>query len=441
MIEDSLFGRRDRDKVLPESAVPLAERVRPTDFSEFLGQEEILGKGAPLRSLIENDNLPSMIFWGPPGCGKTTLARLIAKKTGRVFESLSAVTAGVADVRRVTTLARRRGPGRTILFIDEIHRFNKAQQDALLPYIEDGTITLIGATTENPSFEIIPPLLSRCKVFVLQALKDEEIEKVIKRALVDERGLRNRYELDERGMVFLVRYADGDARRALNLLEMAANATGGSKIKAETLYEMAQKPALLHDKDGDYHYDLISALHKSIRGSDVDASLYWLARLLEAGEDPLYVARRLVRAAAEDIGLADPFALVLATSAYHATHFIGMPEANCILAETVIYLAAAPKSNSAYKAYNSAAKAALNLGQLPVPLHIRNDPTPLMRKLGYAKGYKYPHSFPGHVVKQSYLPKQLGRVSFYHPTEQGQERKLKERWEQIRKYLRGEQDA
>jgi len=437
----NLFDPSSEQDRHQKGKVPLAERMRPSDFSEFLGQEELVGEDAPLRRLIEQDRLPNIIFWGPPGCGKTTLARLIAKKTGRVFEALSAVTSGVADVRRVVATAKRRPKGRTILFIDEIHRFNKAQQDALLPHLEDGTLTLIGATTENPSFEVIPPLLSRCKVFLLHPLEEEHIRTLIEKALVEERGLSGRCFLDEEALSFLVRYADGDARRALNLLEMAADATDNNRITVAILKDVAQRPTLLHDKSGDYHYDLISALHKALRGSDVDAALYWLARLLEAGEDPLFVARRLVRAAAEDIGLADPFALVLATAAYQATHFIGMPEANCILAEAVIYLATAPKSNSAYTAYSSAANAVHKFGQLPVPLHIRNDPTPLMRQLGYAKGYKYPHSFPDHIVKQTYLPNKLKDMRFYRPSEQGREAKIAQRWEHIRRFLRGESDA
>ena len=431
-----LFGESNK-----EDRVPLAERMRPRDFSEFLGQKELVGEDAPLRRLIEQDRLPNIIFWGPPGCGKTTLARLIAKKTGRVFEALSAVTSGVGDVRRIVAAAKRRPKGRTILFIDEIHRFNKAQQDALLPHLEDGTLTLIGATTENPSFEVIPPLLSRCKVFVLHPLQEEHIKTLIEKALVEERGLGGRYHLDNEALSFVVRYADGDARRALNLLEMAADSTNNGRITVAVLKEVAQRPVLLHDKSGDYHYDLISALHKALRGSDVDAALYWLARLLEAGEDPLFVARRLVRAAAEDIGLADPFALVLATAAYQATHLIGMPEADCVLAETVIYLATAPKSNSAYTAYSAAANAVHKFGQLPVPLHIRNDPTPLMRQLGYAKGYKYPHNFPEHIVKQPYLPQKLKNMRFYRPSEQGREAKIAQRWERIRRFLRDEADA
>jgi len=431
----ALFADGEKD----DAHAPLAERMRPRSLDEFLGQRELVGPDGPLRRLIEADSSVSMIFWGPPGCGKTTLARIVAATTGRRFESLSAVTAGLAEVRRIIAAARARGRGKTVLFVDEIHRFNKAQQDAFLPHVEDGTVIMMGATTENPSFEVIAPLLSRCKVFVLSRLEREDLLEILRRALSDERGLAGRFSLSEAAADFVADWADGDARRALNLLEAGSEVAarlGSDEIDLKTLEAVAQRRALAHDRSGDSRYDLISALHKSLRGSDVDASLYWLARLLEAGEDPLYVARRLVRAAAEDVGLADPMALVVAASAYQAAHLVGMPEADCILAEAVIYLAAAPKSNAAYTAYGAAAKAVAESGQLPVPLHIRNAPTRLMRRLGYAEGYKYPHSFPQHIVAQRYLPDELGNPVFYRPTEQGREARTAERVRRNRELLR-----
>ena len=422
---------------------PLAARMRPRTLEEFVGQEHIVGPGKLLRRAIETDKLfSSIILWGPPGTGKTTLAMIIANTTKSHFAAISAVMAGVADIRRLVAKAKeRRGMygQRTIALVDEIHRFNKAQQDAFLPHVEDGTVIMMGATTENPSFEVIAPLLSRCKVFVLSRLEREDLLEILRRALSDERGLAGRFSLSEAAAEFVADWADGDARQALNLLEAGSEVAarlGSDEIGLKTLEAVAQRRALPHDRSGDSRYDLISALHKSLRGSDVDASLYWLARLLEAGEDPLYVARRLVRAAAEDVGLADPMALVVATSAYQAAHLVGMPEANCILAEAVIYLAAAPKSNAAYTAYGAAAKAVAESGQLPVPLHIRNAPTRLMRRLGYAEGYKYPHSFPQHIVAQRYLPDELGDPVFYRPTEQGREARTAERVRRNRELLR-----
>ncbi|MCX7703334.1 MAG: replication-associated recombination protein A [Planctomycetota bacterium] len=436
-----LFDSGDRER--KEEIVPLAERMRPTSFTEFFGQQHILGEFAPLRRLIEADRVPSIILWGPPGCGKTTIGYLIANLTKKRFVALSAVTASISDIRSIVEEAKHYPKGSTLVLIDEIHRFNKAQQGALLPHIEDGTLILVGATTENPSFEVIAPLLSRCKVYQLRKLTEEEVSSIIRNALVDSRGLRGRFSLEPDALTYICAYADGDARIAMNLLEMAASCAETENrpvISANDIKNIAQKKTLLHDKEGDYHYDLISALHKSIRGSDVDASLYYLARMLEAGEDPLYVARRLVRAAAEDIGMADPNALTVTTSAFTATHFVGMPECDCILAEAVIYLATAPKSNSVYKSYAAAADAVSQFGQLPIPLHIRNSPTKLMEELGYAKGYKYPHSFAGHIVAQRYLPPQLDGKRFYEPTDEGFEKRVKERLERIRKVLDGKSD-
>lgn len=396
-----------------------------------------MGEGKVLRKAIEQDQLPSLIFWGPPGSGKTTLAFVIANITKSHFSPMSAVTAGVADLRKVVEEAKsRRGMygQRTILFIDEIHRFNKAQQDAILPYVENGTITLIGATTENPSFEVISPLLSRCRVFTLNPLTDEEIALIIRRALEDEeRGLkRMKVELSEDALAHLLRMSSGDARVALNALEMAASATtpdgsGRRHIGLEAIEDAFQHRALLYDKSGEEHYNLISALHKSLRSSDPDAALYWLARMLEAGEDPLYIARRLVRFASEDIGLADPQALVQATSAQQAVHFVGMPEANLALAQAVVYLATAPKSNSLYKAYSQAKEDVEKTRTYPVPLHLRNPETSLMRELGYGKGYKYAHDFPGHFVKQQNLPDALKGRRYYYPSDQGFEKEIEKR--------------
>jgi len=425
-----------------EREAPLAARMRPRSFDEFVGQEHLVGEGRVLRKSIEADQLVSMIFWGPPGSGKTTLARIIAKMTRSHFSPISAVTAGVADLRRIVDEAReRRGMHgqRTILFIDEIHRFNKAQQDAILPFVEDGTITLIGATTENPSFEVISPLLSRCRVFTLDSLTNDQVRVIVQRAISDEeRGLgKLRVELEDQALEHLVVMANGDARIALNALEMAALATepdesGRRYISLPIIEDALQHRALLYDKAGDQHYDLISALHKSLRGSDPDAGLYWLGRMLEAGEDPLYVARRLVRFASEDVGMADPQALVVAMAAQQAVHFVGMPEGNLALAQAVVYLATAPKSNSLYKAYSKVQQDVRRTRNDPVPLHLRNPVTGLMRNLGYGKGYKYAHDFPGHFVKQQNLPPALEGQRYYVPSDQGYEaevgRRLKGWW-------------
>ena len=427
----------DADNLVAESKqadLPLAARMRPGNFTEFTGQEHLIGENRVLRKCIESDNLPSLIFWGPPGSGKTTLAYVIASVTNSHFTSLSAVSAGVTDLRRVVNEATQRRKlyqQHTILFIDEIHRFNKAQQDVILPFVENGEVIFIGATTENPSFEVIAPLLSRCRVFTLNALTDEDIRTIIKRAVEDqERGLgKFNIMLDDEAMNHLVVVSNGDARTALNTLEMANNATiagadGYRRINLETIEEALQHRALLYDKSGDQHFDLISALHKSLRGSDPDASLYWLGRMLEAGEDPLYIARRLIRFASEDVGMADPRAIMVAVAAQQAVHFIGMPEGNLSLAEAVIYLATAPKSNSLYSAYSRVQTDIERTRNDPVPMHLRNAPTGLMKQLGYGKGYKYAHDFPGHFVEQQNLPASLKGKRYYVPSDQGFEKEI-----------------
>ncbi|MCL0050535.1 replication-associated recombination protein A [Dehalococcoidia bacterium] len=420
-----------------EREAPLAARMRPRCFAEFVGQEHIVGEGRVLRKAIEQDLIPSMIFWGPPGSGKTTLAFVIAAVTSSHFSPISAVSAAVADLRRVVEEAKtRRGMHgqRTILFIDEIHRFNKAQQDAVLPHVENGTITMIGATTENPSFEVISALLSRCRVFTLNMLTDEQIGLIIQRALEDrERGLGEmRVEVAEDALRHLIAMSNGDARISLSALEMAALTTapddlGVRHIELGAIEDALQHRALRYDKSGEEHYNLISALHKSLRGSDPDAALYWLGRMLEAGEDPLYIARRLVRFASEDVGLADPQALVQANAAQQAVHFIGMPEGNLALAQAVVYLAAAPKSNSLYKAYSRVQADVEKTHTHPVPLHLRNPVTHLMREIGYGKGYEYAHDFPGHFVKQQNLPDALEGRKYYEPSDQGFEREIEKR--------------
>lgn len=387
---------------------PLADRLRPENLNQFLGQEEVVGEGKLLRKAIEEDSIPSMIFWGPPGTGKTTLAFIVAQKTKSEFLKLSAVSSGVKDLRQIIKQAEenKEKNKRTILFIDEIHRWNKKQQDALLPYVENGTIILIGATTENPSFEVVGALLSRCRVFVLKQLTKEQLISIINKALKDkERGLgKLNLKIDKKVINMLAQMSNGDARTALNVLEYAASLN--KNINIDIIKESFQKSHLLYDKDGEEHYNIISALHKSMRGSDANAAIYWLARMLEAGEDPLYVARRIVRFASEDIGLANSKALEQAVAAYNACHFIGMPECNVILAQAVVYMSKCKKSNELYEAYGKAAQDVRNLGNLPVPMHIRNAPTDLMKNIGYGKGYKYS---PDHDYKekQEYLPEKL----------------------------------
>jgi len=430
-----MFEKRMQEDLSREA--PLAARMRPRNFEEFVGQEHIVGKGHALRTLIETGQLPSIILWGPPGTGKTTLAYIIANITSSHFSPVSAVSAGVADLRRIVEEARelrRLQQQKTILFIDEIHRFNKAQQDAILPVVEDGTVTLIGATTENPSFEVISPLLSRSRVFVLNPLTEAEITTIIKRALEDKEHGMGSYNVtvDESARKTLVSMAGSDARTALNILEMAVLATqadtaGKRVLTIEKIEDVLQHRTLLYDRAGEQHYDLISALHKSIRGSDPDAALYWLGRMLEAGEDPLYIARRVIRAASEDVGMADPQALVVAMAAQQAVHFVGMPEGNLALAEAVVYLATAPKSNSLYLAYGAVQKE-VNRGQNePVPLHLRNPVTDLMQNIGYGKNYRLPHNYPRHFVKENYFPPSLKGRSFYKPGDLGLEKQIKER--------------
>jgi len=418
--------------------------MRPRSFDEFVGQAELLAPGKPLRQAIERDLLQSIILWGPPGTGKTTLARIIADLTQARFVSFSAVLSGIKEIREVMSEAERlrRSTGRrTIVFIDEIHRFNKAQQDAFLPRVESGDIVLIGATTENPSFEVNAALLSRSKVFVLRGLTTEEVDLILRRALVDaERGLgAQRADVDETAGSAIAVYANGDARVALNLLELSVAAApivdGVRRVDAERVEQAIQRRALLYDKSGEEHYNLISALHKSMRNSDSDASVYWLARMLEAGEDPLYVARRLVRFASEDIGNADPQALAVAVAAKDAVHFIGMPEGNTALAQAAIYLATAPKSNAILTAYSRAAEDAHRDVAQPVPLHLRNAPTPLMKRLDYGKGYKYAHNEADAITDMSCLPPALEGRTYYEPTDRGFEAEVKKRvaaWRQLR---------
>lgn len=424
---------------------PLAERMRPRSLDEFVGQQHLVGPRRMLRQAIEQDKLISMIFWGPPGVGKTTLARIIAQETKSEFFSLSAVTAGVADVRRIIERARtnrQRAGKRTVLFIDEIHRFNKAQQDALLHSVEDGTLLLIGATTENPSFEVIAPLLSRCRVYVLNPLSDEEIGIIIDRAVQQDAILKAaKLQLDDQTRQVLIHYASGDARIALNALELAAqlaspDSEGRRWVTVELIEEALQQRMLIYDKKGDYHYDTISAFIKSIRGSDPDAAVYWMARMLEAGEDPKFIARRMIILASEDIGNAHPQALVVATAAFTAVDYVGMPEAQIILAQAATYLASVPKSNAAYLAINQAMEDVRNSAPEPVPLHLRNAPTSLMEQQGYAKDYRYPHDYPGHFVEQSYLPEGKRDKIYYRPTEQGYEKTIRERLAQLWKKRR-----
>jgi len=439
-----LFEQRRRQLLGQEA--PLAARMRPHNFDEFVGQEHLVAPGRVLRKSIEADQLPSIMLWGPPGSGKTTLALVIASVTRSHFSPLSAVSAGVADIRRIIDEAEERHrlyQQRTILFIDEIHRFNKAQQDTVLPYVENGTVTLIGATTENPSFEVISPLLSRCRVFTLNALTDEQIKTIVERALKDEeRGLgKLNIEMEKDALPHLANMANGDARVALNALEMAALATppdeqGRRLVPLSTIEDALQRRRLLYDRAGEQHYDLISALHKSLRGSDPDAGLYWLGRMLEAGEDSLYIARRLVRFASEDVGMADPQALVVAMAAQQAVHFIGLPEGNLALAQAVVYLATAPKSNSLYKAYSKVQQDVEHTRAEPVPLHLRNPVTGLMQTLGYGKDYKYAHNYPGHYVEQQNLPDSLKDRVYYEPSDQGFEPEVAsrlKRWRSIRK--------
>ncbi len=418
---------------------PLASRLRPQTLNDYIGQEHLLGKGKILRQLIEKDMVSSMIFWGPPGVGKTTLARIIANTTRSSFIDFSAVTSGIKEIKDVMKQAESdRFLGiRTVVFVDEIHRFNKSQQDAFLPYVEKGSITLIGATTENPSFEINSALLSRCKVFVLNALTKEDIMTLLHRALTDRRGFGdNAVHIEEELLEFIAAFADGDGRTALNTLEMSVlngdlSSDGSITVKRETIEQAIGKKSLLYDKKGEEHYNLISALHKSMRNSDPDAAVYWLARMLEAGEDPLYIARRLIRFASEDVGLADAHALPLCVAAYQACHFNGMPECNVNLTEAVVYLSLAPKSNSLYVAYESAKEDAQRMLSEPVPLVVRNAPTALMGQLHYGEGYVYAHDTEEKIAHMTCLPESLKDRKYYHPTAQGEEKIFQERLKRV----------
>ena len=439
---DSLFDDTEPPPT-SRAAAPLAERMRPRTFDEFVGQEELLAPGKPLREAIERDLLQSIILWGPPGTGKTTLARIIADMTKARFVSFSAVLSGIKEIREVMTEAerlRRTTGRRTIVFIDEIHRFNKAQQDAFLPRVEAGDIVLIGATTENPSFEVNAALLSRSKVFVLRALTTMEVVAILRRTLGDrEHGLdTSGVDIDDAAVEAIAMYANGDARSALNLLELtvaSAPKAPGARVDIAHVQAAIQRRALLYDKSGEEHYNLISALHKSMRNSDPDATVYWLARMVESGEDPLYIARRLVRFASEDIGNADPQALTVAVAARDAVHFIGMPEGNTALAQAAIYLATAPKSNAIYMAYGKAAADAHNDVAQPVPLHLRNAPTKLMKDLEYGKGYQYAHDEADAIADMSCLPTALQGRQYYEPTARGFEQEIRrrlERWREIK---------
>ncbi len=437
MEQASLFEASDRE------TQPLAARLRPQTLEEFVGQRHLIGEGKVLRRLIESDRIASMVFWGPPGVGKTTLARIIAVHTKSSFIDFSAVTSGIKEIRGVMQQAEenRRFGDRTIVFVDEIHRFNKAQQDAFLPFVEKGSIILIGATTENPSFEVNGALLSRCKVFVLQPLSTEDIVQLLSRALTDERGFGGqKIKIAPEHLEVIAGFANGDARSALSTLEMVVlngeEKKGTITVTKEILEQCISRKSLLYDKKGEEHYNLISALHKSMRNSDPDAAVYWLARMLEAGEDPLYVARRVTRFASEDVGLADPRALEIAVAAYQACHFIGMPECSVHLTEAVVYLAMAPKSNAMEVAYMTAREDALRELDEPVPLVIRNAPTRLMKELGYGKGYQYAHDTQEKITNMQCLPDSLLGKEYYRPTEQGVEGRFKARLAEIKEWKR-----
>jgi putative ATPase len=427
-----LFERAAAEEAKADA--PLAERMRPRTLDEYVGQEHLTGPGRLLRRAIEQDRVPSMIFWGPPGTGKTTLARIIADATGAHFEALSAVLAGVKDLREAVTAAEERrklSRKRTILFVDEIHRFNKAQQDALLPHVENGTLTLLGATTENPSFEVNAALLSRMRVVTLRGLEEDELKQVLRRALADPRGLGGRVAVDDDALALICNVAGGDARRALTALELAAQ-HGGARVDRRCAEEALQQRTLLYDKGGEEHFNVVSAFIKSMRASDPDAAVYWLARMIEAGEDPRFIVRRMVIFASEDVGNAEPRALQVAIAALHAVELVGLPEGTLPLTQAATFLALAPKSNTALTTYAQAREAVTRHGPLPVPHHLRNAPTGLMKSLGYGAGYQYPHDFEGHVVAEQHLPEALRGQRFYEPSDSGEERAHRARIEELR---------
>lgn len=434
----------------PAKQSPLADRMRPEDLSDFVGQTHLIGEGSVLRKAILENKVPSMILWGPPGSGKTTLAHVIAQASHANFIFFSAVASGIKEVKMVVEQARKDKEfygKKTILFVDEIHRFNKTQQDAFLPHVEKGTITLIGATTENPSFEVVSPLLSRCRVYVLHQLGSEEIKVILRRALQDKKsGLGNiPVGIEEKALDYISQMSNGDARIALNALELAVDTkapdkSGQRRIDLGHIQEVMLKKSLIYDRAGEEHYNTISAFIKSLRGSDPDAALYWMFRMLEAGEDPIFIARRMVVLASEDIGNADPQAIQVAVAAKQAVEFIGLPEGEFALSQAAVYLATAAKSNAIYEAMDKVKEDIRKTLNLPVPMHIRNAPTPLMEKLGYGKGYQYPHQFEGHYVAETYLPNQLKDRKYYMPTEQGFEAELKKRmqdWQEIKKQSLG----
>lgn len=436
MEQMTLFGNN-------REMTPLASRVRPDSLEEFVGQEHLLGKGKILRQLIEQDHISSMIFWGPPGVGKTTLASIIAGKTQSEFINFSAVTSGIKEIKEVMKRAEqsRRVGLRTVLFVDEIHRFNKAQQDAFLPFVERGSIILIGATTENPSFEINGALLSRCRVFVLKALKEEDLTKLLYNALKSPKGFgRQKIQIADESVRAIAAFANGDARTALNTLEMAVLngeiSSEGITVTPENLEQCIGRKSLLYDKNGEEHYNLISALHKSMRNSDPDASIYWMMRMLEGGENPLYIARRLIRFASEDVGMADSRALQVAIAAYQACHFLGMPECDVHLTHAVVYLSMAPKSNALYTACEACKKDVRTLRAEPVPLQIRNAPTDLMKELGYGEGYEYAHDTEEKLTHMQCMPDSLKDHTYYHPTEEGEEKIAAQRLQEIKAFRR-----
>lgn len=443
-----LFDQTPDSFDTPAKSAPLPERMRPRTLDEFVGQSHLIGENGPLRLQMEHDDTSSMILWGPPGTGKTTLAKMIARMTQASFMEFSAVMGGIKEIKQVMVDAERAAQhgSRTILFIDEIHRFNRSQQDAFLPYVERGTLRLIGATTENPSFEVNAALLSRCRVYTLQPITEEEMVELLQRALYDtERGLGlMKLTAAEGALQAIASFASGDARYALNALEASARLAAGRRVETltkELVSEALQQRILLYDKSGEQHYDLISALHKSVRNSDADAALYWLTRMLQAGEDAMYVARRVVRMAVEDIGLAAPEALNLCLSARDAMHFLGSPEGELALAQAVVYLALAPKSNAVYKAYAAVKEDVARTAAQPVPLHLRNAPTRLMKEMEYGKGYQYAHDVEGKVAQMECLPPSLASRRYYHPTQDGREKLLSQRMEEIARLRRGEKSS